>query len=153
MGNYTILYMFENPRRGRRARNFTTNVPKILVLKWSSEQIFSRKLPLGAPESLLSHWLAATQSCDSQTWYTFFCSNSSQFYTYTPDILTCICNCVYQVHGLWMSWQFPLFFFEFADQPIIKTLKPPLQVLKNRQGTPNFWHRASFTRAETTSRR
>ena len=41
--------MFENPRRGRRARNFTTNVPKILVLKSSSEQIFSRKLPLGAP--------------------------------------------------------------------------------------------------------
>ena len=32
--------MFEN----------TTNVPKILVLKSSSEQIFSRKLPLGAPE-------------------------------------------------------------------------------------------------------
>ena len=49
MGNYTILEMFENPRRGRQARNFTTNVPKILVLKSSSEQIFSRKLPLGAP--------------------------------------------------------------------------------------------------------
>ena len=41
--------MFENPRRGRQARNFTTNVPKILDLKSSSEQIFSRKLPLGAP--------------------------------------------------------------------------------------------------------
>ena len=41
--------MFENPRSGRQARNFTTNVPKILVLKTSSEQIFSRKLPLGAP--------------------------------------------------------------------------------------------------------
>ena len=37
-------------RRGRQARNFTTNVPKILDLKSSSEQIFSRKLPLGAPE-------------------------------------------------------------------------------------------------------
>ena len=49
MGNYTILYMFENHRRGRQARNFTTNVPKILDLKSSSEQIFSRKLPLGAP--------------------------------------------------------------------------------------------------------
>ena len=36
--------------RGRQARNFTTNVPKILVLKSSSEQISSRKLPLGAPE-------------------------------------------------------------------------------------------------------
>ena len=42
--------MFENPRRGRQARNFKTNVPKILVLKSSSEQIFSRKLPLGAPD-------------------------------------------------------------------------------------------------------
>ena len=42
--------MFENPRRSRQARNFTTNAPKILDLKSSSEQIFSRKLPLGAPE-------------------------------------------------------------------------------------------------------
>ena len=32
--------MFENPRRGRQARNFTANVPKILDLKSSSEQIF-----------------------------------------------------------------------------------------------------------------
>ena len=41
--------MFENPRRGKQARNFTTNVPKILDLKSSSEQIFFRKLSLGAP--------------------------------------------------------------------------------------------------------
>ena len=33
--------MFENPRRGRQARNFTTKVPKILDLKSCSEQIFS----------------------------------------------------------------------------------------------------------------
>ena len=33
--------MFENPRRGRQATNFATNVPKILDLKSSSEQIFS----------------------------------------------------------------------------------------------------------------
>ena len=51
MGKYTIFYMFENPRRGMQARNFTTNVPKILDLKSSSEQIFSRKLSLGAPAS------------------------------------------------------------------------------------------------------
>ena len=43
--------MFEHPRRGRQARNFTTNAPKILDLKSSSEQIFSLKLPLGAPDS------------------------------------------------------------------------------------------------------
>ena len=33
--------MFENPRRGRQARNFTTNVPKIADRKSSSEQMFS----------------------------------------------------------------------------------------------------------------
>ena len=33
--------MFENPRRGREARNFTTNVLKILDLKSSSKQMFS----------------------------------------------------------------------------------------------------------------
>ena len=40
MGNYTIFGGFENPRRGRQARNLTTNVSKILDLKSSSEQIF-----------------------------------------------------------------------------------------------------------------
>ena len=46
--------MFENPRRGRQARNFTTNAPKILDLKSSSEQIFFRKLSLGAPVATTS---------------------------------------------------------------------------------------------------
>ena len=41
--------MFENPRRSRQARNFTRNVPKILDLKSSSEQIFFGKFSLGAP--------------------------------------------------------------------------------------------------------
>ena len=40
--------MFENPRRGRQARNFSINVPKILDLKSSSEQIFS-KIDVGCP--------------------------------------------------------------------------------------------------------
>ena len=53
MGKYTNFYMFENPRRGIQARNFATNVPKILDLKSSSEQIFFRKLSLGAPDILL----------------------------------------------------------------------------------------------------
>ena len=44
--------MFENPRRGRQAKNFTTNAPKILDLKSSSKQIFFRKVSLGAPDSL-----------------------------------------------------------------------------------------------------
>ena len=34
--------MFEDPRRGRKARNFTTNVPKILDLKSPFEQIFPK---------------------------------------------------------------------------------------------------------------
>jgi len=42
MGNYIILGGFENPRRVGQARNLTTNVPKILDLKSSSEQIFSK---------------------------------------------------------------------------------------------------------------
>ena len=33
--------MFENLRRGRQERNFTTNLPKILDVKSSSEQILS----------------------------------------------------------------------------------------------------------------
>ena len=55
--------MFENPRRGRQARNFTTNVPKILVLKSSSEQIF--------PEN--GRWVPLTKaskhSVDRQTFF------------------------------------------------------------------------------------
>ena len=35
MGNYTIFLMFENRRRGRQARDFTGNDPKILDLKSS----------------------------------------------------------------------------------------------------------------------
>ena len=48
--------MFENPRRGRQARNFTTNVPKVLDLKSFSEQIFFRKLSLGAPDISLQNF-------------------------------------------------------------------------------------------------
>ena len=61
MGNYIIYKMFENPMRGRQARNFTTNVPKILDLKSSSEQyrIF-RKLTLGAPEPSAGNFLLST---------------------------------------------------------------------------------------------
>ena len=59
--------MSENPRRGRQARNFTTNVPKILDLKSSSEQIFFRKLSLGAPAgcliSLDSQWKETPSTC------------------------------------------------------------------------------------------
>ena len=39
MGHYTIFLKFENPRRGRTARNLSENDPKVLDLKSSSEQI------------------------------------------------------------------------------------------------------------------
>ena len=45
MGNYTIFLMFENPRQ---ARNFTIDVPKIVGVKSSSEQIFW-KIDVGCP--------------------------------------------------------------------------------------------------------
>ena len=50
MGNYTTFLMFENPRTGRQARNFTENDSKILDLKSPYEQIIFRKLSLGAPD-------------------------------------------------------------------------------------------------------
>ena len=50
MGNYTIFQMFENPRRGRQARDFTTNVPKILDIKSSFRTDIFRKLSSGAPD-------------------------------------------------------------------------------------------------------
>ena len=50
--------MFENPRRGGQARNFTTNVPKILDLKLSSEQIFSE------------NWLWVPVNC-SDIWHKY----------------------------------------------------------------------------------
>ena len=53
MGNYTMFLMFENPRRGRQARNFTENDQKILDLKSSSEHIIFRILSLGAPDMFL----------------------------------------------------------------------------------------------------
>ena len=49
--------MFENPRRDRQARYVTTHAPKILDLKSSSEQRFSLKLPLGAPDLMWLHVL------------------------------------------------------------------------------------------------
>ena len=45
--------MFENHKRDGQTRNFTANVPKILDLKSSSEQIFSEKLAVGAPDKIL----------------------------------------------------------------------------------------------------
>ena len=63
-------------------------------------------------ELLLSHWLPATQILRLSNLIHILLFKLS----YTPGIP--ICHCVYEVHGLWKF----LFFFEFADQPIMKTL-------------------------------
>ena len=55
-----MLFCLGVPKRGGQARNFTTNVLKILDLETSLEQIFSkncRRLPLfnyGCPERFYS---------------------------------------------------------------------------------------------------
>ena len=56
--------MFENPRRGRQARSFTTNVPKILDLKSSSEQIFP-KIDVGCPRLNFNEFLSVGDSYDA----------------------------------------------------------------------------------------
>ena len=70
MGNYTILLKFKNPRRGRQARNFSENDPKILDLKSSSEQIIFRKSSLGAPDLSetveVYHEVSVVESVDSK---------------------------------------------------------------------------------------
>ena len=61
--------MFENPRTGRQARNFKTNVPKILDLKSSSEQIFSenrRWVPLKILEAEINDRLVQHVFKDNQ---------------------------------------------------------------------------------------
>ena len=61
--------MFENPRRGRQARNFMTNVPKILDLQSSSEQIFEVGCPRPVKDNI--HYLRYI--------FTFQCFTSSFF--------------------------------------------------------------------------
>ena len=93
MGNYTIFQMFENPGRGRQARNFTTNVPKILNFKSFPEQIFSencRWVPLNkaldlydvddirnqrtiSPRSNIARTLLCPPTCCFQQFELLFC--------------------------------------------------------------------------------
>ena len=69
--------MFENPRRDRQARNFTTNAPKILDLKLSSEQIFSKNwrwVPLRY-FSVYCRW--GTKKCFTKGIKTLYCISVS----------------------------------------------------------------------------
>ena len=51
MGNFTIFQTFENPKRGRQARNFTTKLFRKFQIsnRLRNMQIFFQKLSLGAP--------------------------------------------------------------------------------------------------------
>ena len=71
MGTYTIFEMYENPRRGRQARNFLTNVPKILDLKSSSEQIFSENW----------RWVPLSEKLQQSVWILIFFSTLFWWYT------------------------------------------------------------------------
>ena len=50
MGNCTIFQMFENPRRGRKARNFTTMFRKFQISLIVFRTDIFRKLSSGAPD-------------------------------------------------------------------------------------------------------
>ena len=81
--------MFENPRRGRQARNFTTNVPKILDLKSSSEQIFSencRWVPLDNDKNKI------------------ICHFCLLFYPQVANFL-CKCTCNVKSKKPWIKYQ------------------------------------------------
>ena len=58
--------MFENPRRGRQARNFTGNDPKIIDLKSSSEQIIFAKIVVGCPWKLDMFGLADRETFSTE---------------------------------------------------------------------------------------
>ena len=77
MGKYNIFYLFENPRRGMQARNFTTNVLKILDLKSSSENcrwvpLTQERLfewnPIFSTWAILSFFSDSPTSCSLERW-------------------------------------------------------------------------------------
>ena len=80
--------MFENPRRGRQARNFGKNVPKILDLKPSSQQIFSencRWVPL-------CKYRTPALSMEYSLFNTYFkqgCSRETRSMTDDPCFIAC----------------------------------------------------------------
>ena len=69
--------MFENPRRGRQARDFTTNVPKILVLN-------RRKLRLGAPAGSVQMCALPLDKCSHLTSFSQCRSKKEEESHYRP---------------------------------------------------------------------
>ena len=89
--------MFENPKRGRQARNFITNaVPKILDLKSSCEQVFSkncRPVPLGVSGRLKDFCLPG-----SPLHFVFF--SFLFFFQSGPDEQLCVAF-TFISHNIW----------------------------------------------------
>ena len=117
--------MFENPRRGRQVRNFTTNVPKILDLKSSSEQIFSENcrwvpLSLGRPKGgcmwphnrggHLNRGLISYSSLQFRTWITchFICDCLMMVQLYLHLLLCNIHDCKLWLISFRLSFPFSL---------------------------------------------
>ena len=74
------------------------------------------------PNSLLSHWLPATQIFPlSNLKHIPLFKLLSMLHVHSWVIFRFVIASM-SIWCHWMSWQFRLFFFEFADQPILKTL-------------------------------
>ena len=82
MGNYTNFGGFENLRRGRQARNLKTNVPKILDLKSSSEQIFSKNC----------RWVPLNDYCKQNTLILTFLNILPSVYKFVENLSYCFYN-------------------------------------------------------------
>ena len=61
--------LYHNPKRGRQARNLTTNVPKILDLKSFSEQIFSKHCRCRVPLISAKQYEIAQYQCTYNAGY------------------------------------------------------------------------------------
>ena len=72
MGNYTIFYMLENPRRGRQARNFTMKCSENSRSQIVFRTDIFRKLSLVAPEI----YIIAIKCANFST----FCAISSRIF-------------------------------------------------------------------------
>ena len=97
--------MFENPRRGMQARNFATNVPKILDLKSSSEHWYFPKIDVGCPCS----WFYDPEKDFFQ--FTSLCGLSNEMSVALPEsLLDLQCgdfSCTSSLHiyfPVWRSW-------------------------------------------------
>ena len=85
----------------------------------SSEEIFITGNSLCASKSLLSHWLPATQTLRLPNLIHILPFKLLSI-LHVHSWHSALSLRLSEVHGLWMSWQFPLFFFEFVDQPLWK---------------------------------